>query len=106
MLATHMAATFQRLSGSRLLLNVVAGGSAAEQRGYGDPLDHDQRYERADEFLTVVRAAIGGEPFDHHGHHFTVDNGLLAHPPDQPPAIYLGGSSDPARSLPAMPTST
>jgi alkanesulfonate monooxygenase len=96
MLATHMASTFQRLSGGRLLLNVVAGGSAAEQRGYGDPLDHDQRYERADEFLTVVRAAIGGEPFDHHGHHFTIDNGLLAHPPDQPPAIYLGGSSDPA----------
>ena len=38
----------QRLSGGRLLLNVVAGGDAEEQHRYGDWLDHDQRYVRGD----------------------------------------------------------
>ena len=35
-LAAQMASTFQRLSGNRLLLNVVTGGESHEQRGYGD----------------------------------------------------------------------
>ena len=59
-LAAQMAATFQRLSGGRLLLNVVTGGEAAEQRAYGDFLDKDARYARTDEFLHVVRGAVAG----------------------------------------------
>ncbi len=95
-LAAHMAATFQRLSAGRLMLNVVTGSSGAEQRGYGDRLDHDERYARAEEFLTVVRAAWRGETFDHHGRHFDVEGGLLREPPDPLPRVYLGGSSDAA----------
>src|SRR6202453_5538695 len=34
-LAAHMAATFQRLSGGRLLLHVVTGGDDVEQQRYG-----------------------------------------------------------------------
>jgi alkanesulfonate monooxygenase len=101
MLAAHMSATFQRLSidrqgGGRLLLNIVAGGSATEQRAYGDPLDHDQRYARAEEFLTVFRAAITGQRFDHAGSYYAIKQGQLAQPPDVSPTIYLGGSSDQA----------
>ena len=33
--------------------DVVTGGSGEEQRRFGDHLDHDLRYERCDEFLTV-----------------------------------------------------
>ncbi|GAB3826074.1 LLM class flavin-dependent oxidoreductase [Dactylosporangium cerinum] len=100
-LAAQMAATFQRLSEGRLLLNVVIGSSAAEQRGYGDPLDHDARYERAGEFLDVVRAAWTGSRFDHHGVHFDVEGGLLREPPSAAPTVYLGGSSDAAIKLAA-----
>ncbi|GAA4252085.1 LLM class flavin-dependent oxidoreductase [Dactylosporangium darangshiense] len=100
-LAAQMAATFQRLSGGRLLLNVVIGSSAREQRGYGDPLDHDARYERAGEFLDVVRAAWRGEPFDHAGAHYTVEGGLLREPPQTVPTVYLGGSSAAAVRLAA-----
>ncbi|MEV4136596.1 LLM class flavin-dependent oxidoreductase [Dactylosporangium sp. NPDC049742] len=100
-LAAQMAATFQRLSEGRLLLNVVIGGSAAEQRGYGDPLDHDARYERAGEFLDVVRAAWSGSRFDHHGVHYDIEGGLLREPPPVPPAVYLGGSSSAAVKLAA-----
>ena len=100
-LVAQMAATFQRLSGGRLGLNVVIGGSSAEQRGYGDPLDHDRRYDRADEFLTVVRAAWRGTRFDHHGVHYTIDGGRLPDPPQPPPTVYSGGSSPAALRLAA-----
>ena len=45
-LAAQQAATFQRHSQGRLLLNVVTGGEAREQRAYGDFLDKDARYRR------------------------------------------------------------
>ncbi|HSE55161.1 MAG TPA: LLM class flavin-dependent oxidoreductase, partial [Nocardioidaceae bacterium] len=60
-LAAQMAATFQNLSGGRLLLNVVTGGESHEQRAYGDFLDKEARYARCDEFLHVVRALWSGE---------------------------------------------
>ena len=72
-LAAQQAATFQRISGGRLLLNIVTGGDPEEQRRFGDRLDHDQRYERTAEFLTVLRGAWGPEPFDFHGDHIQVD---------------------------------
>jgi len=56
-LAAQMAATFQRVSGNRLLLNVVVGGDDVEQRRFGDHLGKDARYERAGEYLAIVRAA-------------------------------------------------
>ena len=50
-----MAATFQRVSGGRLLLNIVTGGDDVEQRRFGDHLGKDDRYQRCAEFLHVVR---------------------------------------------------
>jgi len=66
-LAAQQAATFQRHSQGRLLLNVVTGGEAREQRAYGDFLDKDARYRRTGEFLHVVRALWRGETVDHDG---------------------------------------
>lgn len=59
-LAAQMAATYQRITRGRLLLNVVTGGDSAEQRRFGDHLDHDRRYERTAEFLSVVRGSGAG----------------------------------------------
>jgi hypothetical protein len=47
-----MAGTFQRYSSGRLLLNVVTGGEAAEQRAYGDFLGKARRYQGAPSSLT------------------------------------------------------
>src|SRR6202041_2085480 len=55
-LAAQMAATFQRHSNGRLLLNVVTGGDDSEQRTHGDFLGKDDRYRRTDEFLSITRA--------------------------------------------------
>ena len=61
-LAAHQAATFQRVSGGRLLLNIVTGGDSAEQRRYGDHLGHDQRYQRTEEFLAALRGVSVASP--------------------------------------------
>src|SRR3954454_12346828 len=54
LLLAQQAATFQRMAGDRLLLNVVTGGDPVEQRSYGDFLDHDARYARTGEYLEVL----------------------------------------------------
>ncbi|MBO3748488.1 LLM class flavin-dependent oxidoreductase [Streptosporangiaceae bacterium NEAU-GS5] len=92
-LAAQMAATYQRISGGRLLLNVVTGGEPVEQRRFGDHLSHDDRYARTDEFLEIVRAAWTGEPYDFKGEHYHVEGATVSIPPDPLPEIYFGGSS-------------
>lgn len=99
-LAAQMAATFQRLSGGRCLLNVVTGGEGAEQRRFGDHLDHDERYDRTDEFLEVVRGAWNG-PFTFSGRHYVVEDADVMARPTPEPAIYLGGASEAAEIVAA-----
>ncbi len=71
-LAAQMAATFQRHSGGRLLLNVVTGGESHEQRAYGDFLDKDDRYARTGEFLEIVKELWDGKTVDFTGEQLRV----------------------------------
>ncbi len=91
-LAAQMAATYQRLSNGRLLLNVVTGGEPAEQARFGDRLTQEQRYARTDEFLTVVRGAWDGG-FDFTGEYYDVRDARTREAPDPLPELYFGGSS-------------
>ena len=100
-LGAQMAATYQRHSNGRLLLNVVVGGEAHEQRSYGDFLDKDARYARADEFLTIVRRLWAGETVDFAGEHERVEGAVLGRLPEPAPPIYLGGSSPAAGAVTA-----
>jgi alkanesulfonate monooxygenase len=93
--AAQQAATFQRHTHGRLLLNIVTGGNDIEQRRFGDHLDKDGRYARTDEFLTILRGAWSGEPFTFCGKHLWVEN-ATALGVEQQPEIYFGGSSDAA----------
>jgi alkanesulfonate monooxygenase len=95
-LAAQMAATYQRISNGRLLLNVVTGGDAVEQRRFGDWHDHDARYARTAEFLSIVRGVWTGQPFDFQGEHLTVAGATVLAAPSPEPEIYFGGSSDAA----------
>jgi alkanesulfonate monooxygenase len=105
-LAAQMAATYQRLSRGRLLLNVVTGGQADEQRRFGDHLSHDERYARTAEFLTIVRGAWGPEPFDFAGEHYQVTGATVLAPPEPEPGIYFGGSSPAAGPVAAAHADT
>jgi alkanesulfonate monooxygenase len=99
-LAAHMAATYQRISGGRLLLNVVTGGDDVEQQRFGDHLGKEARYERAGEFLHIVRELWRGDPVTFKGQHYDVRAGQII-PARVWPEIYLGGSSAPALDVAA-----
>jgi alkanesulfonate monooxygenase len=95
LLAAQMAATFQRVSAGRLLINVVVGGDQVEQLRYGDHASKEERYARAAEFLQIVRELWTGEEVDFEGRYLNVRGAKLPEPPAWPD-IYLGGSSAPA----------
>jgi alkanesulfonate monooxygenase len=99
-LAAQMAATFQRVSGGRLLLNLVTGGDDVEQRRFGDHLDKTARYARAGEFMHVFRELWSGQPVDFAGEHIDVRGAQIVPHPVWP-EIYLGGSSDAALDVAA-----
>lgn len=103
-LAAQMAATYQRLSRGRLLLNIVTGGERTEQARFGDHVPHDERYARTDEFLSIVRGAWSGTPYDFTGTHYQVDGATVSAPPDPIPRIYFGGSSAAAGPVAARHT--
>ncbi|MGW9494098.1 LLM class flavin-dependent oxidoreductase [Streptomyces prasinus] len=105
-LAAQMAATYQRLSGGRLLLNIVTGSDADEQRSYGDFLGHDERYARTDEFLGLLRTAWSGQPYAFEGVHYRVAGGTLRRPPRTPPPVFFGGSSQAALPVAARHADT
>ncbi|WP_433088990.1 LLM class flavin-dependent oxidoreductase [Dactylosporangium sp. CA-052675] len=106
-LAAHQAATFQRISGGRLLLNIVTGGDPVEQRRFGDHLDHDQRYARTDDFLAVLRGVSDApEPFDFAGEHYRVEQARIPFEPWRPPAIFFGGASPAAERVAARHVDT
>ncbi|CAO5161486.1 FMNH2-dependent alkanesulfonate monooxygenase [Frankia sp. AiPs1] len=92
-LAAQMAATYHAHAPGRLLLNVVTGGEAHEQRSYGDHLDKDARYARCEEFLSIVRRLWAGETVTHRGTHLHVEGARLATLPNPVPPLYFGGSS-------------
>ena len=92
-LAAQMAATFQWHSQGRLLLNVVTGGDADEQRAFGDFLEKEERYRRTSEFLEIVRRLWDGETVDYGGQYLRVEGATIHRLPDPRPEIYFGGSS-------------
>jgi alkanesulfonate monooxygenase len=102
-LAARVAATFDRLSGGRLLINVVTGGDPVELEGDGLFASHEERYEITDEFLKIWRGILAGETVDFTGRHLKVRGAKTLYPPVQAPypPLYFGGSSPAAHELAA-----
>jgi alkanesulfonate monooxygenase len=96
--------TLSGLIQGRIDLNIVAGSSTQEQRGYGDFLAHDERYARAEEFLAVCNAfwRANGD-VDFNGKYYRVEQGKLNTPflaPDKnAPEIYISGHSEASEQL-------
>ncbi|MCP8967213.1 FMNH2-dependent alkanesulfonate monooxygenase [Ectobacillus ponti] len=104
--AARMAATVDRISDGRLLINVVAGGDPVELAGDGLFLSHDERYEVTDEFLTVWRQLLEGREVNYAGKHLRIEGGQQLFPPVQQPhpPIYFGGSSPAGQAVAAKHT--
>ena len=111
-LAARMGAPFDRLSGGRLLVNLVTGGDQTELEGDGVFLDHAQRYEQSAESIRIWREIIAhshrGEAYDFEGKHLQVKGAKLLFPSlQQPhPPVYFGGSSEAAHELAAEQVET
>jgi len=101
--AARLTSTFDRLSDGRLLVNLVTGGDPTESEGDGVFLDHQGRYEAADEFVRVWRDVLQGQTVDFEGRHIKVRGAKVLYPPVQAPypPLYFGGSSEPAHALAA-----
>ncbi len=104
--AAQMAATYQAMSGGRLLVNVVIGAEPAELARFGDFSDKDERYRRAGDFLTAFRGAFRSESFDLDGEFLTIEGATTRHSPTTPPPVYFGGASDAAEQIAATHADT
>lgn len=101
-LAARKAATLDHVTGGRIALHIITGGSDVEQQRDGDFLDHDARYRRTDEYLEVLRRTwTSDRPFDFDGEFYRVRGAFSEVKPLQRPAIpiYFGGASGAALAV-------
>ena len=79
--AARKLATLDQLSGGRLAVHMIAGGSDADQAKDGDWTDHETRYRRSDEYISVLRRTwTAAAPFDHEGEFYRTRGTYLANP--------------------------
>lgn len=97
-LAGRKIATLDQFLEGRLAVHIITGGSDQEQQRDGDFLTHDERYERTDEYLEVMRRTWDAErPFDYAGKHYTFTSAYSEVKPYQRPfPVYFGGMSEAA----------
>lgn len=96
------AANIDRISNGRLSLNVVSSWWKDEARRYGVRFDeHDDRYARTAEWLTVLKGVWREPSFSFTGRYYSVSETILEPKPVQRPhpVLYAGGESEAARSL-------
>jgi alkanesulfonate monooxygenase SsuD/methylene tetrahydromethanopterin reductase-like flavin-dependent oxidoreductase (luciferase family) len=87
--------TLDHLSGGRLVLGVGLGEPAdSDFSQLGDEGDAATRGSMLDEALEVLMGMWSGEPFTHHGAHYTVEGQPFLPPPVQRPRIpiWVAGS--------------
>jgi alkanesulfonate monooxygenase len=97
--AARAFATLDQLSDGRAAIHVISGGDDAEQRRDGDYLSKDERYDRTDEYVHVLKSVWTADaPVDHDGTFYTFRGASPEVRPVQAPRIpiYFGGASEAA----------
>ncbi len=97
-MAAKQGATIDHISGGRFGLNIVCGWFTPEMEMFGArQLEHDTRYERAAEWLHVVKLMWTQEDFDHEGKYFKVNLGHCEPKPvHEPLPVVLNAGASPA----------
>jgi FMNH2-dependent dimethyl sulfone monooxygenase len=99
-LTAKSISTLETIAPGRVSLNVVSSWWAEEARQYGMPFDqHDARYTRSEEWLTVLKRLLTEEEVSHQGEHYTLTGTRLEPKPQNPVPIYMGGESPTAKAL-------
>ncbi|MEM7542348.1 MAG: LLM class flavin-dependent oxidoreductase [Pseudomonadota bacterium] len=103
-IAAKQGATIDHISNGRWGLNVVCGWYVPEMEMFGAAqLEHDERYEKADEWVSVVKKLWSEQHFDHEGKYYKVTDGYLNPKPcSKPrPVIVNAGVSDAGKEFSA-----
>lgn len=97
-----MAANIDRISNGRFTLNLVSGWWAEEAKQYGgDFTEHDERYERTEEFIQILKGLWTEETFSFDGRFYQIENTKLEPKPVQRPnpILYAGGESEKGKQV-------
>jgi alkanesulfonate monooxygenase len=107
--AATMVASLAFLHQRRVWLNIVAGGFKNDLAALGDDTPHDERYDRATEYVHVMLRLIAGEVTTLDGRYYRVKS-LRMTPPvpsELQPGVLMSGSSPAgfaaARAIGAIP---
>lgn len=94
----RFAATADHISGGKFGLNIVTGYDAAEPLMFGmKRIDHDERYERASEFSSVMEALWdGSDNVNHDGRFFQLENAYVSPRPRYGRPIMVSASASAA----------
>jgi len=92
-----MAANIDHISNGRFTLNVVSAWWEGEAKQYGGIFTaHDERYDRTEEFVDVLKGLWTEETFNYNGKFYKIENAKLSPKPVQKPnpILYAGGESE------------
>lgn len=94
-MAARMLATLDQLMPGRLGVHIITAASDEETQADGDYLTKVERYDRAKEYIAVLRRMWTSEaPFDHDGKWFRFTGGFAAvKPTGRDVPVYFGGMS-------------
>jgi len=101
-LLAKQAANIDRIAAGRLSLNVVSSWWKDEATQYGLPFDeHEARYERTSEWLSVVKGLWSSPRFTFSGRHYRMEEAILEPKPlrHPRPLLYAGGESEAGKNL-------
>ena len=94
--AAKTFATIDQISGGRVTVHFITGGTDHEQQREGDYLSHDERYGRTRECIQIIkRAWTSHEPFGYDGQYYRFADFVSdVFPVQQPrPGVSFSGSS-------------
>jgi dimethylsulfone monooxygenase len=99
--AAKQAATIDRISNGRFAMNIVAGWNGAEFAMFGiKQRPHDERYDAADEWLTVMERvwAENADP-NFAGQYYAIEDGYLEPKPVQQPRPLIISAGQSGRGM-------
>ncbi|HEV2638651.1 MAG TPA: LLM class flavin-dependent oxidoreductase [Actinocrinis sp.] len=93
--AAQALTTLDHLSKGRATVHIITGGSDEEQARHGDYLSKDERYDRSEEYVRLLRRAwTETEPWSHEGRYYKFDDFVAGFRPVHGTIpVSVGGSS-------------
>ncbi|HLG86648.1 MAG TPA: LLM class flavin-dependent oxidoreductase [Alphaproteobacteria bacterium] len=91
-----MIATLDHISNGRAGLNIVTGaykGEFEQMQAWRENVGHDERYDLADEWITIIKRLWTEDSVTFHGKYFTMEDCQSDPKPIRPPFLVCAGTS-------------